>query len=69
MQLLAGKSVGCVFVRLSQDHGFPHPLAHALAFFAAHHVLKKYLYASFSFSYWKYNFTLSIFLLFSPTRS
>ena len=29
---------------------FPHSLAHAMAFFVAHHVLKKYVYASFSFS-------------------
>ena len=32
-------------------------------------ILKKYLYASFSFSYLKYSCTLSSFLLFSPTRS
>ena len=32
-------------------------------------ILKKYLYASFSFSYWKYSCTLSLFLLFSLTRS
>ena len=33
-------------------------------------ILKKYLYASFSFSHWKYSCTLAnLFLLFSPTRS
>ena len=31
-----------------------------MAFFVAHHVIKKYMYASFSFSYRKYSFTLPI---------
>ena len=48
---------------------FSHSLARAMALFVAH--TKMFLYASFSFSYWKYSCTTSwpSFLLFSPTRS
>ena len=40
---------------------FPNPLARATASFVAHTKEVPELYASFSFSYWQYSRTLSIF--------
>ena len=61
----------CPFLALEYNKNtgskFPHPFARAMAFFVAHTILKKYItykYASFSFSYWKYSFTLPIVFVF-----